>query len=120
MALPKRKTIASISPANPSKIFRDRESVAAGNPRAGVVKTVKPKTTPSISPANPSKIFRDSESVAAGDPRTGPPSVGDTIIPVNSSFTPVTKKKPAAKKKPEIEDPALPPLEETGGGTTTP
>jgi len=114
------KSTPIMSPANPSKIFRDSESVAAGNSSAGVVKTVKPNTRPSISPANPSKIFRDSESVAAGDPRTGPPSVGDRITPVNSSKTPVVKKNPAGKKKPAIEDPALPPTDGTGGGTTTP
>lgn len=120
MALPKRKTITSISPANPSKVFRDIESVAAGNPRTGVVKTIKPNTRPSISPANPSKIFRDSGSVESGNPRSGPPSVGDTIIPVNSSYNPAVKKQPAGKKKPAIEDPALPPTDGTGDTTTTP
>jgi hypothetical protein len=120
MALPKRKPTISISPVNPSKIFRDIESVTARDPRAGIVGTIKPNTRPSISPANPSKIFRDSESVLAGDPRTGPPSLSDPIISVNSSKAPVAVKKPPAEDKPAIEDPALPPTDGTGGGTTTP
>jgi hypothetical protein len=126
MALPKRTTIRSISPANPSKIFRPAGSVAAGDPRAGVDTIVKPKPRTSISPANPSKIFRDFGSVASGDPRAGPPSVGDPVITVNSSKAPVAVKKPPAgnkppaEDKPAIEDPALPPTDGTGGGTTTP
>ena len=76
----------------------------------------KRKPTISISPANPSKIFRDRESVAAGNPRTGP----NNNAAVNSSRTSVAANKTPAEKKPNIEDPTLPPTDGTGGGTTTP
>ena len=113
---PKPAPVAAKAPA--PKAAPTAAKAPAPKPKAVAAKAPAPNRNAfrAAAPQNPSKIFRDRESVAAGDPRTGP----NNNAPVNSSRTSVAATKTPAQKKPNIEDPALPPTDGTGGGTTAP